>query len=266
MIRIIKPQAPRVLINRGVAQRDQDCKDFQMHANEYFSGKRKFQVSRGIYAHDKVKKTLEIAQHQKCAFCELKYKRVCYGDVEHLRPKGGYRQDEQDTLHFPGYYWLAYEWTNLFASCQLCNEKFKANYYPLADPAKRALCHTDPMHLEENLLIDPAAEDPEQFISFRKQFAYSIQGNPRGDATIKVLGIDRKELNEGREEHLNRLAVLHEFIGAVEDADPTASNYLRLKAAAAKAKQCLEQAVEDTAEYAAATRAAHYAGFTGAGW
>jgi hypothetical protein len=44
-------------------------------------------------------------------------------------------------LEQPGYFWLAYVWANLFLACQLCNQSFKKNLFPLADPAKRARSH-----------------------------------------------------------------------------------------------------------------------------
>ena len=59
-------------------------------------------------------------------FCESKVSHIAYGDVEHFRPKAGYRQRPEDPLVQPGYYWLAYEWSNLLFCCQLCNQRFKA--------------------------------------------------------------------------------------------------------------------------------------------
>ena len=58
------------------------------------------------------------AQHDKCCFCESKVTQVAYGDVEHYRPKAGYRQEHGAPLGRPGYYLLAYEWSNLMFCCQ----------------------------------------------------------------------------------------------------------------------------------------------------
>src|SRR5207248_2896103 len=74
-----------------------------------------------------------------------------YGDVEHFRPKGGYKQRETDELKRPGYYWLAYAWDNLFCSCQLCNQRFKRNLFPLRDGRRRARSHTHKLDKEQPL-------------------------------------------------------------------------------------------------------------------
>ena len=54
-------------------------------------------------------------------------------------PKGGTRQtaDEKE-MKVPGYFWLAYAWQNLFLACQLCNQRFKKNLFPLENPDERA--------------------------------------------------------------------------------------------------------------------------------
>ncbi len=87
-------------------------------------------------------------QHDKCAFCESKVSAIAYGDVEHFRPKAGYQQSHDDDLQRPGYYWLAYEWSNLFFSCSICNQQGKRNVFPLANPRRRATCHRDDIGLE----------------------------------------------------------------------------------------------------------------------
>jgi uncharacterized protein (TIGR02646 family) len=78
---------------------------------------RNFEFKASVYGAKSVKKTLLTAQHGKCAFCESKFEHVAFGDVEHFRPKGGWIQTDGDQLTRPGYYWLAYEWSNL--SCGL---------------------------------------------------------------------------------------------------------------------------------------------------
>ena len=52
----------------------------------------------------------------KCAYCESS---LVGGDmdVEHYRPKGGVSEVPDHS----GYYWLAYDWENLVASCSFCN-------------------------------------------------------------------------------------------------------------------------------------------------
>jgi hypothetical protein len=92
----------------------------QAEANQqrYDSGLREFSFDQDIYGHPTVKEALRQAQHGKCCFCERKEE---IGDVEHFRPKAGYQQKVGSKVFKPGYYWLAYDWDNLFYSCPKCN-------------------------------------------------------------------------------------------------------------------------------------------------
>ena len=121
MIRIVKPITPPSILHTRGRQATRDL------CAAYEQGERTFDFDRTLFAAPSVKTALQQAQHNKCAFCESKFVHVGYGDVEHFRPKAGFQQGADDTLVRPGYYWLAYEWSNLFFSCQLCNQSFKRN-------------------------------------------------------------------------------------------------------------------------------------------
>ena len=244
MIRIRKPNtAPRILLNRGVAQTAADKVAYDGAPQDYRSGDKTFEFKGSIYAAKSVKNALKKAQHEKCCFCEAKVTHVAYGDVEHFRPKGGYRQDPDDPLGRPGYYWRAYVWKNLFFSCQLCNQRYKKNLFPLRNPRRRARSHHDDPNAEEALFIDPGAMNPEEFISFRQEYPYAIDDNDLGRMTIDALGLDREALAERRRDHLGVLLLL---ITMAESG----------LTGAAEARNYLESSKEDSAEYAAMARAA----------
>ena len=133
---------------------------------------------------------------------------MAYGDVEHFRPKGQVAEDDTP----PGYYWLAYEWSNLLFACQKCNQRFKKTQFPLRDPSKRARSHHDDLSLEEPLLIHPVEEDPEQHVGFYKQEAISLDDNLRGRKTIDVLGLNREKLLEERLFRYRWLEILYRII------------------------------------------------------
>ena len=103
-------------------------------------------------------------------------------------PKRGIDRDPRDPLVQPGYYWLAYEWSNLLFCCQLCNQRFKRNHFPLADETKRARSHHEDIKNEQPLLIHPAQDDPGMFLEFNEEYLRAINGNQRGKATIEILG------------------------------------------------------------------------------
>jgi uncharacterized protein (TIGR02646 family) len=155
-----------------------------------------------VYGHSTVKRALIDAQHDKCCFCESKVTHVASGHIEHFRPKGGVRQHPDDELQIPGYFWLAYEWSNLLFCCELCNSRFKGNLFPLSNPAARARKPADRISAERTMFIDPAAEDPADHIGFREEYPFARNGSPRGEATWKGLGLDRQRLAEVRRDHL----------------------------------------------------------------
>jgi uncharacterized protein (TIGR02646 family) len=251
MIRVTKPrQAPAALSNRGKQQRRADSAAFTRYGADYKAGHRKFSFNSNIYAHRSVKEALIRAQHDKCFLCESKITHIAYGDVEHFRPKAAYRQDDSDALQRPGYYWLAYEWSNLFLSCQLCNQQFKKNLFPLADPSARAISHKDDLDSEQPLFIDPSMDDPERFISFRREVPFAVNDDPRGKATIKGLGLDRLKLNEKRFEYYDALRLVYK----IAHRDPPIPE-------STDARNFLARAVEDSAEYAGMARAAIKARF-----
>jgi len=72
----------------------------------------------------KAKDQLRAEASGKCAYCEAPTSLVAHGDVEHFRPKSRY-------------WWLAYCYDNYLFACQLCNQSFKKDHFPLADDTRR---------------------------------------------------------------------------------------------------------------------------------
>lgn len=147
----------------------------------------------GIFNGRGVKSQLLQDQNQKCAFCEVSMAGD-YGVVEHYRPKTGWKENEADSLHHPGYYWLAYEWANLLCSCDKCNSTArKGNLFPLRDLATRDIPHQD-ISREVPLIINPANEDPGLSLRFNKYIAVPsiIEGNEsdKGRNTIEIFDLN----------------------------------------------------------------------------
>src|SRR4051812_22350680 len=68
----------------------------------------------------------------KCAYCEVIIEASHPTEVEHYRPKGAVKDEEEEVVTIqtpngaedhPGYWWLAYEWNNLLPSCIDCNRR-----------------------------------------------------------------------------------------------------------------------------------------------
>jgi hypothetical protein len=128
----------------------------------------------------------------KCAYCETVISSNQPGDVEHYRPKGRIRTKDgvvkvkigDKEMEHPGYWWLAYHWTNLLPSCIDCNRRRrhdddvmagKSDYFEIL--GSRAVQPTDPLDAENALLLDPSstAFDPDAHFEFKE------------DGTIKPL-------------------------------------------------------------------------------
>lgn len=250
MIRIERCPAPAILHERGEAAKDRLC-------DAYDRGTRTFtdkDFDASIYAAATVKAALRETQRRKCAFCESIFDHIGYGDVEHFRPKAGYKQHEADDLRRPGYYWLAYAWSNLFYSCQLCNQRFKRNLFPLKDGRRRARSHRSNLDAEEPLLVDPAARDPVRYVGFRGEYAYAVEGCREGEVTIEVLGLNREELVEVRRRHLKVLKWLVRlrdrlYKEVAADPSPKRSEELR------ELEDALQASRAAAGEYAAMVRA-----------
>ncbi|MBV9659025.1 MAG: TIGR02646 family protein [Verrucomicrobia bacterium] len=247
MIRITRTQpAPRVLQTKGKQKAKAHCAAYARNAADYHTGRRRFTFDAAIYGHREVKQRLIKMQHDKCAFCESQVTHVAHGDVEHFRPKGGCRQNESEPMQKPGYYWLAYTWENLLFACQLCNQRHKANLFPLQDDSRRARQHSADVAQEAPTFIDPSTEDPEALIAFDNTGTpYAVGNNARAAETIRALGLDRPELNIRRFDRLEILKSLRDLIVLLPRTPD-----------AIKAKRHLHKRVQSSAEYAAMTRGA----------
>jgi len=225
MIRIDREDAPRVLTTRGAARTRQDCAAYEASPDAYLTGQKTFTADSRIYGRAVVKKALLRSQHKKCCYCERKILASGYGDVEHFRPKGAFRQDEVSDEQKPGYYWLAYTWSNLLISCSVCNTSWKRTHFPLENPLSRARSHMDSVVEERPLLIDPTVEDPREHIRYNGDAPYALTA--RGRETIERLGLRRGDLLEQRQTLLRLLTTLRsvvEVLGsdAPESRDATA--------------------------------------------
>ena len=240
MIRVRRSrQVPEVLKKAGAAARRRDEKAFA-------KGARAFSFDRTIYGHPTVKRSLVASQHHKCCFCESKVTHISSGQVEHFRPKGGVRQSPRGALKKPGYFWLAYEWTNLLFCCELCNCRFKRNLFPLVDPKARARRSDDDLAREEALFIDPASEDPARHIGYREEYPFAVDGSRRGEATWRELGLDREELAELRRDHLQMVKALK---NARDGGSLSAADQM-------EADELLARLTSDKAQWSAMVRAA----------
>lgn len=164
-----------------------------------------------VYGHDNVRAALEALFHDKCAYCETKIVAGSDWDVEHFRPKGNVAERDDH----PGYYWLAYEWSNLYPSCSHCNQRRKdrprwgdlryagsggkLDQFPLEDEGTRALSPHDDLSLETRLLLDPCADRPEEHLRYTVDGqVVAVAGSRKGEVSIDVFHLQRRRLRDQR--------------------------------------------------------------------
>lgn len=124
----------------------------------------------------------------KCAYCDSDFEVVDFGDVEHYRPKRGVTEDPAHR----GYYWLAYDESNLLPSCKKCNAGTgKRNRFPIA--GQRAAKPNDTLDLENPLLLNPfvAAHAKE----FDRHLEYDFL---EMDGRLEPTGVIRGKTDEGK--------------------------------------------------------------------
>lgn len=173
-------------------------------------------INEDIYGHQDVRNALKELQDGICCYCESYYADTSYGEVEHFRPKKAYRQDHNDHIHRPGYYWLAYKWENLMYACEICNRHYKKIFFPLRDSSKRFNPVTRDISQEEPLLINPYEEEhPENHLTFDGVNIRAKSDN--GQASIDYYGLNRESLNETRRGMLNPLKAMEDVLSLVTD-------------------------------------------------
>ena len=207
MIKINKGmEAPAVLIKKGKLLRQKMEAKYDRHPDAYKgSGFDTFKSD--VYGDEAVKEILRQCQHNKCCYSEAKFV-ADYPHVEHFRPKGRVNKGETKELLYPGYYWLAYEWGNLYLSKQAINVSHKRNFFPLVDETKRARNHHQNIVNEMPLLIDPGKEEPREHIRFHSDEPIPYQGSRRGKVTIGILNLRHPELAEARRKTIGELKVM----------------------------------------------------------
>lgn len=203
MNRITKsPNVPTTLLERGEEEVKRLRNLLEAHQDLDFK--------KNIYAAPDVKQCLRKDQYGKCAYCE-RFFNGDYGAVEHFRPKGGYQIEGEKKIRKPGYYWLAYDWSNLLYSCSECNTTFKRNFFPLADETKRDISHEN-IKDEQPLLLNPTVDDLDDMIEYHEYMIVPKEGGSSREKVEKTISLfqlnDRGVLKERRKMIWNQYARL----------------------------------------------------------
>jgi uncharacterized protein (TIGR02646 family) len=152
------------------------------------------------WGHKSVKELLLYKiQHGKCCYCERLRPHTIEGDIEHFRPKSIY-------------YWLAYDFSNLFYSCKFCNSTSKNDSFPLVDESKRAKNHYNQISFEDNLILHPEFDKIEEHITFEGAKAIPKNSSLKGKTTIEILDLNNVILFDERAKYLEIFTLLANLI------------------------------------------------------
>jgi uncharacterized protein (TIGR02646 family) len=216
MIRVNKGQAPQKLLSDGVRAAAGHERAYDRSPQSYTTGKIQFDFKPGIFGHQSVRAALERDQFGKCCYCEVVIPKPHFAShVEHYRPKAYSQQTADGAKNYPGYYWLTYDWENLFLACPFCNSSNKRNIFPLAVIRNRTKSHHGKLGREKPLLIRPSGpDDPSRHIDFHNEVPVGL--TRKGSATITVLGLDSPQ-HEYRLRHYQRLTSVHGIISSLRN-------------------------------------------------
>jgi 5-methylcytosine-specific restriction endonuclease McrA len=241
-------------------------------------GDRKKLIEKNAKLWRDLKTTLADFSYNKCWYCETKELRSDRV-VDHFRPKNRVAERKDH----PGYWWLAFEWSNYRYSCTFCNsyrksEKDKpaggkADHFPIVDENRRAANPADSIDDEFPMLLDPVKNGDSLLVTFDDDgSAVPIYPDEksiphqRAKASIAFYHLDHPEIKE------RRYQVCREIKQLVVEGDRAMMRQDEGPAAALPANECFEgvlrrlrEMIDKTAEYSRAARAA-LSSFRGSPW
>ena len=145
-----------------------------------------------LYKHDTVRDGLASVFKDKCAFCESKLSlAVAMSIVHHFRPKQE-AVDDDGKVSRPHYWWLAYEWNNLYLTCQQCAVA-AGSRFPVDRRRAPVEAVGERLLAEEPVLLDPCYDDPDEHLCFKGDG--TVHGlTRRGTFTIATYALNRVPL------------------------------------------------------------------------
>ncbi|MEP0265109.1 AAA family ATPase [Dokdonia sp.] len=195
MIKTIKVKEPAFF-------KSNDVKEFKSLLIKHFSqpisrrSQKKFPISDIELKLKNVKSELLKKTANKCAYCESEFK-DSFVTIDHFRPHHA-AADIDGKISSEHYWWLAFNWNNLYPVCQVCNSN-KKNYFPISKQRATVKYYGKGtlFNKENPIFIDPEYENPEEYFYY-DQNGIIYTKTERGRITIDLLGLNRTELVEAR--------------------------------------------------------------------
>src|SRR5450432_3188427 len=142
-------------------------------------------------------KALSDAFNGKCAFCESYVSIDEPSCMDRYRPKSG-AIGQDGTASPDHYWWLAYEWSNLYLVCLACN-KIRGDRFPITGKRADPKVTGEELLKEGPLLLDPCHDFPEDHLVFDEK-GMVASDSQQGRTTIETLALNRTPLIRARAE------------------------------------------------------------------
>ena len=154
-----------------------------------------FSFDPAIYAGTAVVDALVELFMNKCAFCESAVGLTAPPQVVQLRPTQA-ALDLDGKIAADHYWWLAYEWENLYLSCPHC-ARVRGTRFPVAAPRARPGVIGPKLDAERPLLLDPCRDAPEQHLLYLSDNKV-VSDDERGRTTCEMFDLNRPALVTAR--------------------------------------------------------------------
>jgi len=159
--------------------------------------------------------------HGKCAYCESPILlATTHSEYDHFRPKQ-YARNLDGQPSEEHYWWLAYEWQNIYYSCTKCNT-YKSTWFPVEGPrAGREDEYFSIARVEEHLLVDPCSDDPDLHFIY-KEDGFIVGNDHKGQVSIDIIKLNRAELVEERRRALESIEYTFDEFRRIQEITPLA--------------------------------------------
>tara|TARA_R110000744_G_scaffold812_4_gene3061 strand:- start:2768 stop:4915 length:2148 start_codon:yes stop_codon:yes gene_type:complete len=188
-----------------------------------------------------LKKELLKKTSNKCAYCESVLDEETVS-IDHFRPHYS-AADLNGKIHRDHYWWLAFNWSNLYPVCRICNSN-KKNFFPISK--KRATVKYSAkdtlFNIESPVFIDPEYENPEEYFYYNENNLIRSE-TERGRVVIDLYGLNRLELVEAR----RRIKASTEFIfKEIKEYESSTANFETIEGKTIVSLEHLEKLFYDT--------------------
>lgn len=161
----------------------------------------------------------------KCAYCETKvdfnrdrfewnnpvsksgYSNMSdenFSIINHFRPRNNAKGFGKEDASVDHYWWLTFEWYNLYLSCFKCNRN-KANWFPVGgervevrEGYKSFKKYYYLHRTERPQLLDPCFDYPDEHIDYDLKSGMLHGKTRKGNTTIEILNLNRRDLVNSR--------------------------------------------------------------------